>query len=69
MDYTKDQLVDALQNEYEYLCHDDFDPETDMSMEEHLHWLKSLSTEELIAEISTDEEYTLDDFMDRHRHA
>jgi hypothetical protein len=36
MKYTRAQLIDALQNEYEYLCHDDFDPDVDMTMEEHL---------------------------------
>ena len=68
MTYTKDQLVDALQNEYEYLCHDDFDPETDMSMEQHLEWLKTLTLEELIAETDTDEVFKLNDFMDRYHH-
>ena len=66
MTYSKDQIVDALQNEYEYLCHDDFDPETDMSMEHHLEWLKTLSIHELIAETETNEEFTLDDFMYRY---
>ena len=66
MTYSKDQLVDALQNEYEYLCHDDFDPETDMSMEQHLEWLKTLTLEELIAETATDEVFKLNEFMDRH---
>ena len=69
MTYSKAQLVDALQNEYEYLCHDDFDPETDMSMEQHLEWLKTLTVEELIAETGTDEEFTMNDFMDRYNHA
>ena len=29
MNYTKTQLIDALVAEYDYLCHDDFDPEVD----------------------------------------
>ena len=27
MNYTKEQLIDALVAEWEYLCHDDYDPE------------------------------------------
>ena len=27
MNYTKEQLVDALVHEWEYLCHDDYQPE------------------------------------------
>ena len=63
MNYTKEQLVDALQREYDYLCHDDFDPEEDMSIEEHLEWLKSLSYDDLIEETCTDEIYTLKEYM------
>jgi len=29
MNYTKEQLVNALCAEYDYLCHDDFNPDTD----------------------------------------
>ena len=29
MNYTKEQLVDALVAEWEYLCHDDPDPDRD----------------------------------------
>jgi len=50
--YTHEQLIAAFQNEYEYLCHDDFDPEEDMSPEEHLKWIGSIAIEELKAEIA-----------------
>lgn len=63
MNYTKEQLIDALQREYDYLCHDDFDPDVDMTLEEHLEFLKSLTYEELLEETSTDEIFSLDDFM------
>jgi diadenosine tetraphosphatase ApaH/serine/threonine PP2A family protein phosphatase len=66
MKYTKEQLVDALQHEYDYLCHEDFDPDVDMTLEEHLEWLNTLTLEELIEETSTDEGYTLDEFMYNH---
>ena len=49
--YTQEQLIAAYQNEYEYLIHDDFDPEEDMSAEKHLEWVRSLPLEELKVEI------------------
>lgn len=63
MNYQKEQLVDALQREYEYLCHDDFDPDVDLSLEEHLDMLNKLSYDELVEETCTDNIYTLDEFM------
>ena len=63
MNYTKQQLIDALQREYEWLCHDDFDPEEDLSLEEHLDMLQELSYDELVEETSTDDIFTLDEFM------
>ena len=50
-EYSREQLIAAYQNEYEYLIHDDFDPDEDMSAEEHLEWIKSLSLEKLKVEI------------------
>ena len=44
-------MISALQKEYEYLVHDDFDPEEDKSPDENLEWLKSLSLEELRDEV------------------
>ena len=46
-EYSREQLITALQNEHDYLIHDDFDPEEDMSSEEHLQWIKSLSLDDL----------------------
>ena len=63
MTYTRDQLITALAAEYDYLCHDDFDPDVDMSPAEHLSYLQSLSLDDLIAETSTDDIYTVDEFM------
>jgi len=64
--YTRQQLIDALAHEYDYLCHDDYDPDVDMSPAEHLEYLDSLSVEQLIDETETDVEFTLDDFMTRY---
>ena len=63
MTYTKDQLIEALYNEYVYLCHDDFDPDNDATPEEYLEMLKEMSYDELVEETQTDEEFTLDEFV------
>ena len=63
MTYTQQQLIDAHQKEYEWLCHDDFDPEEDLSLEEHLEMLQELSYDELVEETSTDDIFTLEEFM------
>ena len=66
MTYTRDQLINALQHEYEHLIHDDFDPDTDMSPSEHLDYLNTLNVEQLIDATDCDAEYTLDRFMSDH---
>lgn len=60
---TKQQLIDALCKEYEFLCHDDFDPDVDPTPEEYRSSLQSMSYDELVEETSTDEYYTLEDFL------
>ena len=65
MNYTKQQLIDALVHEWEYLCHDDYDPDDD-TPEEYRLKMELLTTEELIEETSTGEGYTLDEFMENH---
>ena len=66
MNYTKAQLVDALVAEWEYLCHDDPDPD-DLSPEEYRLKLECYSDEDLIAETDTDDEFfTLDEYMERY---
>jgi len=64
MNYTKEQLIDALVAEYDYLCHDDFDPDVDLTIEEYREMLKEMTFDELVKETSTDEEYTFDEFME-----
>lgn len=59
----KFKLINALVAEYEYLCHDDFDPDVDVTPEEYLEMLKEMSYDELIEEASLDEEYTLEDYL------
>ena len=66
MTYTRNQLITALQHEYEYLIHDDFDPDTDMSASDHLDYLHTLSDAELVNETDTGDGYTLDEYMFNH---
>ena len=64
MKYTKEQLIYALCREYDYLCHDDFDAETDDTPEEYQLKLECFSLKDLLKETSTGEGYTLDEFME-----
>jgi len=62
--YTKAQLIDALVAEWEYLCHDDYDPE-DLTPEEYRKEIEELTIEQLIEETDTESEgLTLDDYME-----
>ena len=64
MNYTKEQLVNALVAEWEYLCHDDPDPD-DLSPEEYRKMAEELTIEELIEETDTDDEgLTLNEYME-----
>ena len=63
MTYTKQQLVDALVREYEFLCHDDFDPDLDASPEEYRMMMEEMSTEDLIEETNTDDNFSLEEYM------
>ena len=60
---TREQLIEALYHEYEYLCHDDFNPYEDPTPEEYLEMIKTLSYDELVSETSTDENYTLEEYL------
>ena len=63
MTYSKEQLIEALYNEYVFLCHDDFDPDVDDTPEEYRLKLECYSMEDLVLETSTDEHFTLDQFI------
>ena len=65
MTYTKEQLIEALYREYEYLCHDDFDPDEDPTPEEYREMLKELNYDQLIDEISLDGD-SLEDYMEAY---
>lgn len=64
--YTREQLIAALQNEYEFLIHEDFEPEVDLTASEHLEHLNSLDIEQLIRLTGCDDMYPLDEFMSHY---
>ena len=63
MNYTRADIINALVAEWEYLCHDDYDPE-DQTPEEYREELQEYTLEQLIEETSTGEGYTLDEWME-----
>ncbi len=63
MKITRADIINALVAEWEYLCHDDYDPE-DQTPEEYREDLQNYTMEELIEETNTGEGYTLDEWME-----
>ena len=57
------QLIEALYNEYLFLCHDDFDPDEDTTPEEYLEMLKEMTYDELVEETQTDDTFTMDEYL------
>ena len=60
---TKEVLINALYNEYEFLCHDDFDPDLDLSPTQYLEQLKEMSYDELVEETCTDDTFSLEEYL------
>ena len=52
---TKEQLIEALFNEYVFLCHDDYDPDVDIAPENYLVMLKDMDYDQLVEEASADD--------------
>ena len=66
MSYSRQQLISALHNEFQNLCHDDpYNPEDpyDMTPFEYYNFLNTLSVEQLIDETDTGDGYTLDEYI------
>jgi len=61
---TKEQLIEALFNEYVFLCHDDYDPDVDIAPEDYLTMLKDMTYDELVEETDTDEHFSLMDYVE-----
>lgn len=64
MSVTREQLIDALFNEYVFLCHDDYDPDVDIAPEVYLTMLNDMTYDELVEETCTDDTYHLSEFME-----
>lgn len=62
--YSTEKIINALYNEYSFLCHDDFDPDEDPTPEEYLEMIKKMSYDELVEETSTFEEFTLEQYLE-----
>ena len=64
VDYSREQLIDALMGEYSSFIQDGLEEELDMTEEEYHKWLTTLSIERLVEETGCDDvELTLDDFV------
>jgi len=57
------ELIEALYNEYVWLCHDDFNPDEDPTPEEYLAMLKEMTYDELVEETMTDNTFTMDEYL------
>ena len=64
MIFPKELLIEALFNEYVWLCHDDYDPDVDIAPEVYLTMLKDMTYDELVEETSTDEIFTLAEYVE-----
>ena len=60
---NRSHLISALYHEYQFLCHDDFDPDVDPTPAEYRAMLASFTDDDLRDESSTDDTYTLDDYI------
>ena len=65
MNYTRADIINALCAEWEYLCHD-CPEDDDMTPEEYREELINMSLKELIEETSTDEHFTLEEYMNTY---
>ena len=63
---NRSQLIDALVAEYEFLCHDDFDPDVDPSRAEYRSMLETFTDDELVDETSVDDDFTLDEYINTY---
>ena len=67
MKFKREQIINALCNEYNHLFKDTYIPGIDLSFDEYKKGLEVKTLDELIKETSTDSQYyTLKDFMERY---
>ena len=61
--YSREQLIDALRTQHEFYCHDDPMLREEEPPEKYLARIQSMSDSEIMEETSTDESFTLVEFM------
>ena len=66
MNITRERLIEAVYNEYVFLCHDDFEPGVDIEPEDYLTMLKDMTYDELVEEACLGEEFTLEDYINNN---
>ena len=62
---TDDAIRVALINEYEFLCHE-CEEDGDMTIDEYTAHVATLNREQLITETTTDEMFTLEEFIESY---
>lgn len=65
MTYTRDQLINALANEYSLLCCDD-PQDHDLSDSDYRVYLSKFTDKQLVAEASVDDDFTIDEFINHY---
>ena len=67
--FNRSHLIDALVHEYEFLCHDDFDPEIDFTPTEYRDYLNGESDSTILDEVYVscfdDQQQAIDEFIDQ----
>ena len=67
--FNRSHLIDALVHEYEFLCHDDFNADTDFTPAEYRAYLDSEPDSTLIDEVYVscfdDQQQAIDEFIDQ----
>ena len=62
---TDDSIRIALLNEYEFLLHE-CEEDGDMTIDEYKSYLTTLNREQLITETTTDDMFTLEEFIESY---
>lgn len=63
MNVSKEQIIDALIGEHYHYLAECPDEEGEMSIEDYTAYIKGLTYEELVEETSTDEIFTIEEFV------
>ena len=67
LDINRSHLIDALVHEYEFLCHDDFNADTDFTPAEYRDYLNSEPDSTIIDEVYVscfdDQQQAIDEFI------